>query len=310
MDFDATLVDSHSDKECAEATWKKGFGFHPRMVYLDETGEPLAGILRPGGAGSDTAADHINALNLALEQIPPSYRRERTILARADSGGASHDFANALRKAGVRFSLGFPLRPEVKEAIWATPESDWVVALTQECGEADHAHVCELKSLDLSAWPEGTRAICRREPRHPGARQKALPGLEQYRFVVCITDQEGDDTRLLEVCHRRRAHVEDGIRCGKDSGLRGFPSWWFDFNRVWLELVITGQCLVRWAQLMCLTGQARWWEPKTLRHRLFHVAGRLVRTGRRSVLRLQESWPWAEDLCRAFVRLRTMPAAP
>ncbi len=55
MHFDATLLTAHSDKENAAPTWKKGYGFHPLLCYLDRAdvsgGEALAGLLRPGNAG-------------------------------------------------------------------------------------------------------------------------------------------------------------------------------------------------------------------------------------------------------------------
>ena len=53
--LDASVVACHSDKELAEANFK-GFGYHPLMAYCDNTGEPLAGMLRRGSAGSNTAA--------------------------------------------------------------------------------------------------------------------------------------------------------------------------------------------------------------------------------------------------------------
>ena len=97
LDFDATLITAHSEKEGAAGNFKGGFGFHPLACYLDETNEALAGILRPGNAGANTAADHIVVLQQALEQLPePGWGME--ILARADSGGATHDFVNALRE--------------------------------------------------------------------------------------------------------------------------------------------------------------------------------------------------------------------
>ena len=65
IDFDGTLVNSHSDKEHAAPTYKHGFGFHPLMAYLDATGEALAAMLRPGNAGSSTAADHVEVLDAA-----------------------------------------------------------------------------------------------------------------------------------------------------------------------------------------------------------------------------------------------------
>src|ERR1035437_10001642 len=52
LDFDATLVGSYSEKEGAAPTYKRGFGFHPLLVHLDETREALAGRLRPGNAGA------------------------------------------------------------------------------------------------------------------------------------------------------------------------------------------------------------------------------------------------------------------
>jgi hypothetical protein len=35
----------------AAPTFKGGFGYHPILVFLDNTHEALAGILRPGNAG-------------------------------------------------------------------------------------------------------------------------------------------------------------------------------------------------------------------------------------------------------------------
>lgn len=91
IDIDATLVGSHSDKEHAAPTYKKGFGFHPLLAYLDATGEALAGLLRPGNAGSATAADHVTVLDEALAQLPIDPTNDNTeVILRADSAGWSH----------------------------------------------------------------------------------------------------------------------------------------------------------------------------------------------------------------------------
>ena len=57
-DVDATLITAHSEKERAAGNYKGGFGFHPLAAYADETREALGGLLRPGNAGANTAADH------------------------------------------------------------------------------------------------------------------------------------------------------------------------------------------------------------------------------------------------------------
>ena len=79
LDADATITIDHSDaKENAAATWKRTFGFHPLLVFLDRpdiaAGEALAAKLRPGNAGSNTTADHIEVLVEALAALPMSYR--------------------------------------------------------------------------------------------------------------------------------------------------------------------------------------------------------------------------------------------
>jgi DDE family transposase len=105
LDIDATLVTAHSDKQLAAGTYKHGYGFHPLCCYLDETGEALAAILRPGNAGSNTAEDHFDVLGLALEQLPLE-DREREVLVRADIGGATHAFTADCREGDLRFSVG------------------------------------------------------------------------------------------------------------------------------------------------------------------------------------------------------------
>src|ERR1700678_3386375 len=91
--LDATVVPAHSDKELAEANFK-GYGHHPLLAACDNTGEPLAWMLRPGSAGSNTAADHLRLLREAIEALPPALRRK--IMVTCDGAGASHDLVKEL----------------------------------------------------------------------------------------------------------------------------------------------------------------------------------------------------------------------
>ena len=307
LDFDATLVTAHSDKQGAAGTYKGGYGFHPLLCTLDETKETLAAQLRPGNAGANTVADHIAVLDAALEQIPPREADDPPMLARGDSSAATHGFLDALHDRHILFSVGFDLTEPVREAVLATSPDAWTPAITRGGDIREGAAVCELRDLDLSGWPPGTRAICRRERPHPGA-QLTFTDHDGYRFQVFVTDQTATDIAALELRHRGHARIEDRIRCSKATGLRNLPFRDFAANEVWLELVLVAQDLVAWMQLLCLTGASAQWEPKRLRHRLLHVAARLVRGGRRRWLRLQQGWPWAELLLGAFERLRTLTA--
>ena len=155
LDFDATLVTAHSEKQDAAPTYKRGFGFHPLMCTLDETGEALAAINRPGNAGANDAADHVEVLDAALAQLPVQPGCGTPMLARADSAGATHAFLDALRARGVKFSVGFDLTGPVRDAVLAVADEAWIPARKIDGDDRDGAWVAELANLNLAGWPAG-----------------------------------------------------------------------------------------------------------------------------------------------------------
>jgi hypothetical protein len=308
IDVDATLITAHSEKEGAAGNYKGGYGFYPLQVYADETREALGGLLRPGNAGANTAADHLTVLDRALEQIPADHIETIEILVRADSAGATHALAEYCRQAKMRFSFGYELTESVRAAILEIPEDAWVAVLEQDGSERENGEVAEITDrVNLSSWPEGSRLIVRRERPHPGA-QLSFTDHDGYRFQAILTDQPEPDIAALERRHRQRARVEDRVRDDKDTGLAKLPFKEFALNEVWLEIVLLAHDLIVWTQALLLDGELAKTEPKRLRYRLLHVAGRLAFHGRRGKLHLQRTWPWAEHLHAAFARLRALPA--
>ncbi len=132
-----------------------------------------------------------------------------------------------------------------------------------------------------------------------------MTGTASRRSSPTRTDQ---DIALLECRHRQHAHVEDRIRDDKDTGLAKFPFKEFALNEVWLEIVMLAHDLIVWTQALLLDGELAKAEPKRLRYRLLHVAGRLAFSGRRAKLHIQRTWPWATALVEAFTKLKTLPA--
>jgi len=319
LDVDASLLTAHSEKEGAAATYKHGFGFHPLLVFLDRPdvsgGQALAAMLRPGNAGSNTAADHVTVLDLALAQLPeharptPDVPGGPQVLIRADSAGATHQFMTACRERGVRYSVGLAVDQKIQDAIRLVPATAWQPAISSDGEIGENGQIVELTApLDLAAWPPGSRVICRRERPHPGAQYR-FTDIDGHRFQALLTDtpSHGNDIAALELRHRQHARVEDRIRNAKDRGLRNLPCQNLHANRAWVELALAAADLTTWAQALCFTGTLRRLEPKRLRYRVLHVAGRLITTGRRQILRLDRNWPWATDLAAAFNRLRTTP---
>ena len=309
IDVDATLITAHSEKENAAGNYKGGYGFHPLVAYADETREALGGLLRPGNAGANTAADHVAVLDLALEQIPVRYVERIEILVRADTAGATHGLLDYCREGNLRFSVGYELTGPVRAAILKIPESAWVTALERDGSARTNGQVAEITDrVDLGSWPERSRVIVRRERPHPGA-QLSFTDHDGYRFQAILTDQAEKNIAVIECRHRQHAHVEDRIRDDKDTGLAKFPFKEFALNEVWLEIVMLAHDLIAWTQALTLDGDLANAEPKRVRYRLLHIAARLAFHGRQAKLHLQATWPWANELVAAFARLKALPAA-
>ena len=187
IDIDATLVIDHSDNKAQAApTWKKSFGHHPLLAFLDRPeiagGEALAGLLRKGNAGSNTAADHITVLEQALASLPDRWRPDPDadsgpgVVVRCDSAGATHRFAAACRDNRVGFSFGFPVDARVWDAVDTLNLAEsWYPAIDSSGDLRDGAWVAEATDLvNLATWPAGTRLILHKERPHPGHKRQRL----------------------------------------------------------------------------------------------------------------------------------------
>ena len=201
IDIDATLVNVHSEKEGAASTFKKGFGYHPLTAWFDHGpdggGECAALVLRPGNAGSNTAADHVEIIGRALDQAGLGPRPGRKVLVRIDGAGGTKETIELLARRRVSYSVGFTLPDHTPQIYDTIPEAAWAPAYNADGQPRQGADVAEITDLlDLTAWPKGMRVIMRRERPHQGA---------QLRF--------------------------------EDTGLDRFPLQGFDQNRIWCLIV-------------------------------------------------------------------------
>ena len=315
VDLDATLIIAHSDdKDGAGKTYKRTWGHHPLNAYLDRGdghGESLAGLLRPGNAGANTAADHIKVFERARAQLP-ELPGTLPRLVRADTAGATHAFLDHVRGIDEdwQFSVGFPVTQEVRDAIVALDDADWTPATRQDGQPRERAYVAEIThaaTIDVSGWPQGSRLLVRKEPLHAGAQQ-TIDDIDGYRFTAFLTDQTDTDLARLDTRHRGHARVEDRIRAGKDTGMRTLPCDTFDRNALWLQLVLLAQDLMTFTQILGFEpGELRSAEPQQLRYKLLHTPARIIRHARGIRLDIAHNWPWADQLVAAFHRLKALP---
>jgi Transposase DDE domain group 1 len=325
IDMDATLVTASSDKEGAEPTWKKGYGFHPLGAWLANTAECLAMLLRPGNAGSNTVSDHIEVLAAAIAQVPARMRSR--IMVRVDGAGASHELIGHLLKLAsprrkVLFTCGWMITPADEDAIKMVPEGAWKPGTGQDGEIEEDKHVAEVTHLMSRAgnWPDGLRWIVRRVK--PSRRQmKNLTAYEKktgWRYSITCTNipetgipgvPGSHHPQYIDVVHRQHAVVEDGVRNGKAMGLRNLPSKSWLVNCGWVLAAGIAADLAAWSRLLGLYDQdgLEDAEPATLRYRLWGIPARIVRHARQRILKISPDWPWKEAFLTCWHRLHAMP---
>ena len=223
------------------------------------------------------------------------------LTVRADSGFYTHPVIRVCRQQGVRFSITVRLRQNLRNLIEAIPEQDWRPIPYWMEGGADVAETVYTPfRTESDAAP--VRLIVRRVRPSPGSQ---LSLFASYTYHACITGREGD-TLELEIAHRRHAEIENAIRDLKYGvGLNHLPSGRFAANSAWLAVQVMAHNLARWTARIGLDEGVA--ATKSLRRRLFSLAGRVTRKARQLILHLPRRWPWEIHFISALGRLRAIP---
>jgi Transposase DDE domain group 1 len=300
IDLDSTICETYGlAKEGALHHGYTGVrGYHPLLAVAAGTGDVLMTRLREGRANTARGAAHFLTETIGRVRFAGA-TGELTV--RADSGFYAHAVVAVCRKLDVHFSITIRQSPAIRRLIEAIPESAWSPIPYWLEGGAD---VAETTSTPFADHPNAklVRLIVRRVRPTPGS-QLALFAL--YDYHAFITDRAGE-TLTLEADHRRHAEIENAIRDLKYGvGLNHLPSGSFGANGAWLAVGVIAHNLARWTARIGLGAGIV--TTKTLRRRLFGLAGRLTRSARRVTLHLPSRWPWAIPFANALARLRAIP---
>lgn len=300
IDLDSTICETYGlQKEGALHHGYTGVrGYHPLLAVAAGTGDVLMARLREGRANTARGAAHF--LTETIGRVRDA-GASGPLTMRADSGFYAHAVVAVCRAMDVRFSITIRQQRSVRRLIEAIPETAWTPILYWLDGGAD---VAETTYVPFKGERDATlvRLIVRRVRPTPGS-QLALFAL--YDYHAFITDRAGEMLEL-EADHRRHAEIENAIRDLKYGvALNHLPSGKFAANGAWLAVQVIAHNLARWTARIGL-GEGIV-TTKTLRRRLFGLAGRLTRSARRWRLHLPARWPWAIGFAVALARLRAIP---
>lgn len=292
IDIDSTICEVHGyQKQGAGFGYTRRRGLHPLVAVRADTGEILHVRFRKGSANTGRGAQRF-----VRETLGRVRRAGATgqITLRADSGFWSKHVIKACRDHDVRYSITVRRHQAIVSAIDTIPEGGWVDIDYTASGDAQVAE---------TPYGDGHRLVVRRT-RITGA-QAAL--FDTWRHHAFITDTAANTIEADEH-HRAHAVVELAIRDLKEgAGLNHCPSGVFHANAAWAVFATVAHNLMRWT--INLGDQHHGPRvAKTMRRRLFAVAGRITTSGRTRTLHLPARWPWVDQFTSTLHQLRALPA--
>ncbi len=298
--LDSTVCEAHGlAKEGGTRFTRTGVrGHRPLLAVAAGTGEVLMARLRGGNASSGRSAGH--SLRETVGRVR-SAGATGELTVRGDSGFCVHDVVAVARRMRVRFSITIRRHKGIRALIEAIPDDAWTPIPRWLTGGADAA---ETTFVPFAAEKDATpvRLIVRRVRPTPGSQLAAFALHDCHALVtgrVCGTLE-------LEADHRRHAEVENAIRDLEHGvALNRLPSGRFAASGARLAVEAIAHNLARWTARLGLGAGTV--TAKTLRRRLFGLAGRLARPARRPTLHLPAGWPWAIGWTAALARLRAVP---
>lgn len=292
IDIDSTICEVHGyQKQGAGFGYTKKRGLHPLIAVRADTGEVLHVRFRKGSANTGRGAERF-----VRETFARVRRAGATgpITLRADSGFWSKKVIKACRDHDVRYSITVRRHRTIVAAIDTIPEETWADIDYTIGGDAQVAEC---------PYGDGHRLVVRRT-RIKGAQPALFDTWRHHAFITDVADTAVE----VDEHHRQHAVIELAIRDLKDgAGLNHCPSGVFQANAAWAVFATVAHNLMRWTvNLGTDTHDPR--VAKTMRRRLFAIAGRITRSGRTRTLHLPTRWPWAHQFSETLNTLRALPS--
>jgi hypothetical protein len=283
LDFDSTYIFSRSKRrQGVDRTYKKGYAVHPLLCFDAGSGAAVAARLRRGKV--HTAAGMKTFLGEALRAVPKGL----AVRVRMDSGFYSGELLAQMEAVGVTYLCGVRMTERLTGAVVAIAEGCWTA-----CPDKEEGEVAEL-GYRIAGTERFRRYVAKRIMIAPGEQASLETG--GYRYWVLVTNDHGTGPLALEAEHRHKARVEAGMRELKSNfGLSVLRKHGFMANWAWLLLVCLGHNLCCWLQSLGRLAAGRdgtELKAKRLRYRYLAVPALVVRSARRTTVKLPDSYPY------------------
>ena len=275
LDLDASFI--LSGKAAAQYSYLKERGYLPMMAAMYENGLFVDDEFRQGNVSP--VVGPIPVYRLAKALVEESGKKIARI--RADSASYQEELINALEEDGVQWTITADKNCAVMSLIDRIDEKDWTPFPGASGESVEVAETVHTRTGTSKAF----RLLVKR------VRDRSTPIgalMVSYRYWVVATNfgLEWSTPRVLE-WHQQRGAFENFFKGLKnDVGVGYLPTGDLHANAVYFRIGVLAYNLFVGFRRDLLPAACRTWTLRTVRWRVFSIAGRIVRHARSLVLKL------------------------
>ena len=309
LDIDASFVPSHN----REARWsyKKERGYMPMFGHIEETGQLVAAQLRHGNVAP--ASDNHGFIKHCQSALPQDVYVKHL---RSDAAGYQVAILDDCIDQDIKFAIRAKRSSELKRMIEQQADEDWQPLITREGNSSDTVSTCRLVHC-MNKSRHSFTVIVQREPKQgqlelselDSHQQDTMTGSNGYIYRAIATNRTDlTDSQIIHWYNQRAEASENRIKELKlDFGGNNLPCHQFQANAVYLALCALAYNLLALLR-ESLPSPFQSCRAKTIRLRLYALAGKLVRHGRKVCLKLRSDHQ--QLLSKALACLQQVAQAP
>ncbi len=271
--------------------------YHPLLCFIGETRDFLLGKFRPGNKYTSHGA--VKLLGECLELIPQSIQ---PLYLRADSGFYSFDFLSFLNQRDMRYAVSVKLYGTIQAQLGGLQYRD--IGEGVEVSEFEYSLRQGEKTLP-------SRMVVMREEIKEGQKatrkEARLFELKGYSYQVIATNIRKDGPENVWRFYNGRANIENMIKEGVlGFGLEVSPCHRYGGNAAYFQMGMLAYNLMNWFKELALNQQPHKTMVKWIRQHFLFIAGKLVSSGGRLILKLSQNHPWQTEYHNAEARLEAL----
>ncbi len=304
LDHDATIQESH--KREALFHYKGGRGYQPSVIYWAEQDLVVADEYRDGNVPA--GMDNLRLIKRGFASLPKTIEE---FYFRADSACYEESvlkwLANPEREGGPKGEIGFTISadmtPELRKVCEAVPEKSWELVEdrpheTVQCAEVEFTP----GDWSKDAKPLRYLALCIR------ARQGELfANGSTTKYLAVVTNREGNPVELLRWHWQKAGTIELVHDVSKNElAAKVPPCGRFGANAAWFRLSLLTYNVLSAMKSLALPSELSNARPKRLRFSLFTIAGRIISSGGKLILRIAAEIERRAELVASRTRLAAL----